>query len=64
MGDEVPVKVVGVDDRGKVSLSIKQAKEGGMPVLPPDVKRDVISEPRGRGGDRGRERSPRSGSRR
>ncbi len=67
VGDVVPVKVVGVDDSGKVSLSIKQAKEGGMPVLPPDVKRDVISEPRdrgrgGRGGDRGRDRRPRQRS--
>lgn len=60
--DIVPVKVVGVDDNGKISLSIKQAKEGGMPLLPPDAERDVISEsaPR-RGGDRGDR--PRSRSR-
>ncbi|MDA9101142.1 polyribonucleotide nucleotidyltransferase [Omnitrophica bacterium] len=52
VGDEVPVKVIGVDDNGKVSLSIKQAKEGGMPVLPPDAERDPIEESGGR--DRGR----------
>ncbi len=62
--DIVPVKVVGVEDNGKVSLSIKQAKEGGMPMLPPDAERDEISEPssrgRGRGGgDRDRSRSRR-----
>lgn len=58
VGDIVPVKVVGVDDNGKVSLSIKQAKEGGLPVLPPDVERDEISEsaPKRGGGDRSRSR--------
>ncbi len=60
VGDVVPVKVIGVDDQGKVSLSIKQAKEGGMPMLPPDVPRDVIQESAGRGGrDRDRDRGPR-----
>lgn len=66
VGMEVPVKVVGVDDRGKISLSIKQAKEGGLEPLPPDVERDVIAESSsrggrdsGRGGGRGRERSRR-----
>ena len=60
VGDVVPVKVVGVDENGKISLSIKQAKEGGMPMLPPDAERDVISEsPRC-----GRDRGPRSRSRR
>lgn len=51
VGDVVPVKVVGVEG-GKVSLSIKEAKEGGMPELPPDAERDVIEETpqRGRGG--------------
>ncbi len=54
VGDIVPVKVVSVDENGKISLSIKQAKEGGMPMLPPDVERDVVSEPsRGGGRDRG-----------
>jgi predicted RNA-binding protein with RPS1 domain len=53
VGDIVPIKVVGVDESGKVSLSIKQAKEGGLPVLPPDVERDQISESAPRGRDRG-----------
>lgn len=61
VGFKVPVKVIGVDDRGKVSLSIKQAKEGGMPELPADVERDVIEEPRG---DRDRRPRARSGGRR
>jgi polyribonucleotide nucleotidyltransferase len=62
VGDVVPVKVMGIDDNGKISLSIKQAKEGGMPMLPPDVERDVVSESSGRGRDRGgrdRDRRPR-----
>ncbi len=59
VGDVVPVKVIGVDDMGKVSLSIKQAKEGGMPILPPDVTRDVIQESAGRGGGRDRDRGSR-----
>ncbi len=60
VGDEVPVKVVGIDDNGKISLSIKQAKEGGWPMLPPDAERDVVSESAPRGRDRGgRERSRR-----
>lgn len=53
VGDIVPVKVISVDENGKVSLSIKQAKEGGLPMLPPDVERDVISESSPRGRDRG-----------
>ncbi len=57
VGDVVPVKVIGIDDNGKISLSIKQAKEGGMPMLPPDVERDVISEPSSRGRDRHGDRS-------
>lgn len=58
IGDVVPVKILEVDERGKVSLSIKQAKEGGMPELPADVERSPITEsaPAGgrRGGPRGR----------
>lgn len=54
VGDVVPVKVTNIDDNGKVSLSIKQAKEGGWPMLPPDAERDTIEPPRERGGgDRG-----------
>jgi len=60
VGDIVPVKVMSIDENGKISLSIKQAKEGGMPMLPPDVERDVISEAgRGGGRDRGRDRDRR-----
>jgi len=59
VGDIVPVKVVSIDENGKINLSIKQAKEGGLQPLPPDAERDVISES-GRGGrDRDRSRSSR-----
>jgi len=61
VGQEVDVKVVGVDERGKVSLSIKQAIPGGLQPLPADIERDKIDEPRERSGGGGR---PRSGSRR
>ena len=57
VGDVVPVKVTAVDDNGKISLSLKQAKEGGWPMLAPDAERDVIEPPRERGGDRGGGRS-------
>lgn len=54
VGDIVPVKVTAVDpETGKVSLSIKEAKPGGMPMLPPGVERDEVSEPSSRGRDRG-----------
>lgn len=57
VGDIIPVKVISVDDNGKISLSVKQAKEGGLEMLPPDVERDVISESRPRDrGDRPRRR--------
>ncbi|HTL46921.1 MAG TPA: polyribonucleotide nucleotidyltransferase [Verrucomicrobiae bacterium] len=60
VGDVVPVKVVGVEN-GKISLSIKQAKEGGWPKLPEGAERDTISPPseRSRGGGRDRSRSRR-----
>lgn len=58
VGQEVTVKVVGVDERGKVSLSIKQAVPGGLQPLPADVERDPIDEPRERSGG-GRPRSRR-----
>lgn len=61
VGDIVPVKVTNIDDNGKISLSIKQAKEGGWPMLPPDAERDVIEPPRERGD---RDRGGRSRSRR
>lgn len=60
VGDIVPVKVIGME-QGKVSLSIKQAKPGGMPMLPPHVKRDPVDI--GGGRDRSRSHS-RSRSRR
>ncbi|MSR77537.1 MAG: polyribonucleotide nucleotidyltransferase [Candidatus Omnitrophica bacterium] len=59
LGDIVPVKVVNMGDDGKVSLSIKSAREGGMPMLPPDAERDPVSEI-----SRGRNDRSRSGGRR
>lgn len=59
VGDVVPVKVISVDENGKINLSIKQAVQGGLQMLPPDVERDVISESGRRGGGDG----PRSRSR-
>lgn len=53
VGMKVPIKVLGIDERGKISLSIKQAKEGGMPELPPDVERDILEESPVRSGGRG-----------
>ncbi|MFZ5802934.1 MAG: polyribonucleotide nucleotidyltransferase [Candidatus Omnitrophota bacterium] len=62
VGDKVSVKVIGVDDRGKISLSIKQAVPGGMPILPEDQRTVVEAAPPrrdrddrgGRGGRGGR----------
>ncbi len=45
VGDPVSVKVIGVDERGKVSLSIKQAVPGGIPILPEDQRTVVEAEP-------------------
>lgn len=59
VGDIIPVKVINVDENGKISLSVKQAKEGGLEMLPPDVERDVISESRPRDGGRSRDRGDR-----
>ncbi len=64
VGDIVPIKVLSVDEMGKVSLSIKQAKPGGMPELGPEVERDAIDPGRGAGGGgRGGGDRSRSGSR-
>lgn len=60
VGDKVQVKVVGVDDRGKISLSIKQAIPGGIPILPEDQRTVVEAAPPRRDrddrGGRGRSR--------
>ncbi|MBU9888854.1 MAG: polyribonucleotide nucleotidyltransferase [Candidatus Omnitrophica bacterium] len=60
VGDKIKVKVVGVDDRGKVSLSIKQAVPGGIPILPEDQRTVVEAAPPRRDrddrGGRGRSR--------
>ena len=56
-GDKVSVKVLSVDERGKVSLSIKQAVPGGIPMLPEDQRQVIKDDPsksRGRFQDRGR----------
>ncbi|HOG23359.1 MAG TPA: polyribonucleotide nucleotidyltransferase [Candidatus Omnitrophota bacterium] len=55
VGDKVTVKVLGVDERGKISLSIKAAVPGGLPILPEDQRVVVEAEDRGprRGGGRG-----------
>lgn len=60
VGDKVKVKVVGVDERGKISLSIKQAVPGGIPILPEDQRTVVeAAPPRRDRDDRGRGRSRR-----
>jgi polyribonucleotide nucleotidyltransferase len=63
--DTVTVKVVGVDENGKVSLSVKQAQPGGMTPSYPSDPSLVADSGRGRdrggrgGGDRSRSRSRR-----
>jgi polyribonucleotide nucleotidyltransferase len=61
VGDAVTVKVVGVDERGKISLSIKQAVPGGLPILPEDQRVVVEADdrPPRRGGGRDRDRGGR-----
>lgn len=50
VGDPIPVKVITIaSDTGKISLSAKQAQEGGLQPLPPDVPRETIPEPSDRG---------------
>lgn len=60
VGDKISVKVIGVDERGKVSLSIKQAVPGGIPILPEDQRTVVEAAPPRRDrddrGGRGRSR--------
>ncbi|MFA6599791.1 MAG: polyribonucleotide nucleotidyltransferase [Candidatus Omnitrophota bacterium] len=63
LGDTLEVKVIGIDDMGKIKLSAKQAQPGGLkPAYPSDPS--LISETskgrdrdRGRGGPRSRSRS-------
>lgn len=54
VGDKVRVKVVSIDDRGKVSLSAKETNPGGLPLLPENERVVVEAEaPRGDRGGRG-----------
>ncbi len=55
VGDKVTVQVVGVDDRGKVSLSVKVINPAGLPLLPENERVAVEAEAprRDRGGFRG-----------
>ena len=62
LGDVVPVKVISVDNEGKVNLSIVQAKLGeGPPIV--KERRPSGGDREDRGPDRDRER-PRHGSHR
>ena len=45
VGDKVKVKVLSVDERGKVSLSIKQAMTEPLPILPEDQRTVVEALP-------------------
>lgn len=62
VGDKVTVKVLGVDERGKISLSIKEAVPGGLPILPEDQRVVVEADDRPpRRGGRERDRGGRGG---
>jgi len=45
VGDKVKVKVLSVDERGKISLSIKQAMTEPLPILPEDQRTVVEAAP-------------------
>ncbi len=45
VGDKVKVKVLSVDERGKISLSIKQAMTEPLPILPEDQRTVVEALP-------------------
>jgi polyribonucleotide nucleotidyltransferase len=45
VGDKIKVKVLSVDERGKVSLSIKQAMTEPLPILPEDQRTVVEALP-------------------
>jgi len=62
VGDVVPVKVIGIEN-GKINLSIKQAKPGGVPKLAPEDQEPVGAGDRGPSRDRGPRRD-RGGPRR
>ena len=49
LNDKVKVKVLAIDGKGKISLSIRQASEGKRSVKPADV--DWSKELRGNAGD-------------
>lgn len=64
LGDEILVKVIGIDEKGKIRLSRKQAlhptakvEEGEEPFRPERSS----GKPHGRGGDRGGDRGGRQG---
>jgi polyribonucleotide nucleotidyltransferase len=62
VGDKVTVKVLSVDERGKISLSIKAAVPGGLPILPEDQRVVVEADDRPpRRGGRDRDRGGRGG---
>jgi len=60
VGDKVKVKVLSIDERGKISLSIKQAMTEPLPILPEDQRTVVEAAPPRRDrddrGGRGRRR--------
>jgi len=60
VGDKVKVKVLSIDERGKISLSIKQAMTEPLPILPEDQRTVVEAAPPRRDrddrGGRGRSR--------
>lgn len=45
VGDKVKVKVLSIDERGKISLSIKQAMTEPLPILPEDQRTVVEAAP-------------------
>jgi polyribonucleotide nucleotidyltransferase len=45
VGDKVKVKVLSIDERGKISLSIKQAMTEPLPILPEDQRTVVEALP-------------------
>ncbi len=58
VGDKIKVKVISIDERGKISLSIKQAMTEPLPILPEDQRTVIEPLPPKRDdrGGRGRRR--------